>query len=62
MRPSKAAAKLSVTIGTLANWRTKQIGPPFYRVGGLVLYADDEVDRWIASGRQSMSHSADPIA
>ncbi len=62
LRPAKVADKLGVTIGTLANWRTKQIGPPDYRVGGLVLYADDEIDHWVAAGRQSTCDDAGPSA
>jgi hypothetical protein len=37
----------------MANWRWKEVGPPFYRVGGLILYEDREIDAWIAAGRQS---------
>jgi hypothetical protein len=54
LKPANAAEKIgNVTVGTLANWRWKDVGPPYYRVGGLILYADDEVDAWIAAGRQS---------
>jgi predicted DNA-binding transcriptional regulator AlpA len=60
LRPPKVADKLGVTIGTLANWRTKQIGPPHYRVGGLVLYANDEIDDWVAAGRQSTGDATAP--
>jgi hypothetical protein len=44
---------MSVTPGTLANWRWKSIGPPYYAVGTIILYADDELDAWVAAGRQS---------
>lgn len=46
LKPTKAAEKIGVTVDTMANWRWKHIGPPFYRVGGLILYADDEIDAW----------------
>jgi hypothetical protein len=52
LRPAKAAEKIDITVGTLANWRWRNDGPPFYRVGDLILYADDEIDAWIAAGRQ----------
>ncbi len=60
LKPAKAAEKIgNVTVGTLANWRWKEVGPPYYRVAGLILYADDEIDAWIAAGRQS---TADEIS
>ena len=59
LKPAKAAEKIGVTVPTMANWRWKEVGPPFYRIGGLILYADDEIDAWIAAGRQS---TGDPIS
>jgi hypothetical protein len=53
LKPKNAAEKIGVSVDTMANWRWKQVGPPFYRVGGLILYADDEIDAWITAGRQS---------
>jgi hypothetical protein len=33
LKPGKAAEKIdNVTVGTLANWRWKEMGPPYYRV------------------------------
>jgi hypothetical protein len=52
LRSEKAAEKLDVAVGTLANWRSKMTGPPFYRRGGLVLYDADELDLWVERGRQ----------
>jgi hypothetical protein len=62
LRPPKVAVKLGVTIGTLANWRALRIGPPHYRRGGLVLYADDEIDAWVLAGRQSTADTISPSA
>jgi hypothetical protein len=53
LKPAKAAEKIGVTVATMANWRWKEVGPPFYRVGGLILYEDREIDAWISAGRQS---------
>jgi hypothetical protein len=53
LKPADAAKKIDVTVGTLANWRWKEIGPPFYAIGAMIRYADDEIDTWIAAGRQS---------
>jgi hypothetical protein len=52
MKPMAAAEKIGVGVATMANWRWQQKGPPFYRVGGLILYADDEIDGWISAGRE----------
>jgi hypothetical protein len=61
LKPAKAAEKIgNVTVGTLANWRWKDVGPPYYRIGGLILYADDEIDAWIAAGRQSTGDAISP--
>jgi hypothetical protein len=57
LKPAPAAEKIGVTPETLANWRWKQIGPPYYRVQGLILYRDDEIDAWVAAGRQSTAAS-----
>jgi hypothetical protein len=60
LKPTNAAEKLGVTVGTMANWRWKQTGPAFYRVGGLILYADDEIDAWVTAGRQSTVDGTTP--
>jgi hypothetical protein len=57
LKPPTAAEKIGITPETLANWRWKQIGPPYYRVQGLILYRDDEIDAWIAAGRQPTAAS-----
>jgi hypothetical protein len=62
LKPSAAAEKLGVTIGTLGNWRWKGIGPAYYAVGGLIRYADDELDAWLAAGRQSTAYDRKVVA
>jgi hypothetical protein len=57
LKPAVAAEKLSVTEGTLANWRWKGIGPVYYAIGSMVRYADADIDAWIAAGRQLASDS-----
>ncbi|QGU02162.1 hypothetical protein CKALI_06465 [Corynebacterium kalinowskii] len=32
---------------TLANWRSRKIGPPFVKIEGAVRYPVDEVEAWI---------------
>lgn len=36
----------TVTTKTLANWRSSGTGPPFTKVGGKVLYALTDLQRW----------------
>jgi hypothetical protein len=60
LKPATAAEKIGVTIGTLANWRWKGIGPAFYAVSGMIRYADDEIDAWITAGRQSAGGAIGP--
>lgn len=35
-----------ISTGTLENWRTQRIGPPFVKIGRAVLYPRDELDAW----------------
>lgn len=37
-----------VTTGTLANWRSKRVGPQFVKLRGRVLYPLDRVTAWEA--------------
>jgi hypothetical protein len=53
LKPTAAAEKIGVTTGTLANWRWRSVGPPYYAIGAMIRYAENEVDAWIAAGRQS---------
>lgn len=34
------------TTGTLANWRSKKVGPAFIKLRGRVLYPLDKVEAW----------------
>ncbi|TMJ51928.1 MAG: helix-turn-helix domain-containing protein [Alphaproteobacteria bacterium] len=35
-----------VSEGTLRNWRSRRIGPPFIKIGKAILYPLEELDRW----------------
>ena len=45
--PAELADQLRVTQETLANWRAKQAGPRFLRVGGQIRYRLRDVDAWL---------------
>ena len=51
IKEADAAKKLDVAEGTLANWRWKGKGPPYYRMGNMVRYEVGELDRWVAAGK-----------
>lgn len=46
----QAAAYLSVSAGTLANWRSKGNGPRYRAVGRMVRYHRDDLDAFIMEG------------
>lgn len=35
-----------VSVGTLANWRFKGVGPNYVKIGKAVLYAESDLDAW----------------
>lgn len=45
-----AATALGVSVGTLANWRTKGCGPKFVRIGGKIGYRDEDLEAFITAG------------
>ncbi len=51
MTPQELAARWrgAVTTGTLANWRSKGVGPAFTKLRGRVLYTLAAVEEWEAS-------------
>lgn len=61
MTPAQLAEKLSVGIGTLANWRYQGKGPSFIKIGPKkVLYDAASVDEWLNS--QTYQGTADVSA
>ena len=43
-----AAKHLSVSTGTLANWRYQSLGPTYVKVGGNVRYRECDLERWMS--------------
>jgi len=35
-----------ISVGTLRNWRSMKVGPPFLKVGKAILYPVRELDQW----------------
>jgi hypothetical protein len=53
LRPKQAAERYNIDDGTLANWRVKDIGPPYVKHGGIILYPTEDFERWLAQGLRS---------
>ena len=35
-----------ISVGTLRNWRSQRVGPPFIKIGKSVLYPVQGLDEW----------------
>lgn len=44
---AEAAERLRLSVRTLANYRSRKIGPTWVKRGGRVLYPEDEVERYL---------------
>jgi hypothetical protein len=47
-----AAELLHVQRSTLASWRARGKGPPYYKVGRTILYHPEDLRAWLAAQRQ----------
>ncbi len=48
LKPQQAAARLNISPGTLAIWRTQGKGPMFLKLGGAVRYDPDALTEYLA--------------
>lgn len=65
--PAKLSAFLSdrgitLAVNTLAKWRSEGDGPAFIKLGGAVMYAHEDIERWLESRRKGGERSADAKA
>lgn len=52
--PSEVSAETTISLQTLAQYRSRGTGPRFIKAGGRVLYRWSDVDAWLdANTRQS---------
>lgn len=49
----EAARRYGFSERTLTLWREKRRGPDYYRVGGRVLYRDEDMERFMAAHKVS---------
>jgi hypothetical protein len=65
LRPTAAAAYLSDKVGCLVStrllegWRKRRLGPPWFRLCGLVLYPRTGLDGFVAQARRSVTNIAE---
>lgn len=63
MKDTRAQAeRIGLAPKTLDNWRSTGGGPPYYKIGGRVLYDDAEVDAWLAARRRTSTSDPGPAA
>jgi DNA-binding transcriptional regulator YiaG len=48
----EASAYLGIKSQTLQNWRQADKAPPFYRIGGKIIYDLRELQEWMQERRQ----------
>jgi hypothetical protein len=51
--PKEAAERMRISVGTLANWRTRGEGPKYIKFGRKVLYPLPEIEAFEASHMRS---------
>ena len=49
LTPDEVAQKLQVHPNTLANWRSKGVGPTYTRVGGAIRYTDEAISTYVSA-------------
>jgi predicted DNA-binding transcriptional regulator AlpA len=54
LTPEEAAQQLGRDKKTLANWRTRKIGPSFFRFGGRIHYRNSDIAAWIEASKQEL--------
>ena len=55
MNTRQAAEFLTVSSGTLQNWRSKKYGPPYHKLGGRVIYFTDELEKYARTSSTSFT-------
>ncbi len=49
MNESEVAQRLQVSVACVRRWRLERRGPKFIKLGALVRYRSDDIERWLAS-------------
>ena len=62
LTPEDVAGILQVNVNTLQNWRYNGRGPIFSRVGGIIRYTRQDINRFVSDSRQSITGHAMAIS
>lgn len=62
LTPGELASRFknTITVKTLANWRSQDTGPAYVKLGGRILYEIGDVSTWEASRRQEPGKTPAP--
>jgi excisionase family DNA binding protein len=52
MTENEFADYLNIGYGTPKDWRYRKVGPPWFKVGGMVRYRKADVDAWLERQQQ----------
>ena len=51
LKTTAAAEHINTHPRTMTGWRGRGVGPPYFRIEGMVLYALSDLDTWLESRR-----------
>jgi hypothetical protein len=54
--PFQLSKRWGLNPKTLQNWRSKGAGPPYLKIGGRVVYRQDDIERYEAERRRNINH------
>jgi excisionase family DNA binding protein len=55
--PDELAAELGIPVKTLAEWRSRRLGPVYLRVGRHVRYRREAIDAWLDGQTRQTEHA-----
>jgi len=51
LKPEEAAEMMGKPVGTLNNWRYRNYGPAYFKVGHSIRYFEDDLNRFLEANR-----------
>ena len=45
---------------TLEGWRRRDVGPPYFKIGGSIRYSLDDLEQWLAACRHDPASDSGP--
>ncbi len=61
LKPTDLSEWLGVSLSTLYSWRWRGEGPPGFRVGRLVRYRVEDVERWLTETASEREGNVDDV-